>query len=102
MSEYDTEEYISKVMALENCTREQALDLISEFKEIDNSKIKIPKALKPKRSPADRYRKKYLKVLSEKRCTRCGKQDERTLAGYTQCDKCRQEVKRRKNEVKHL
>ena len=34
-------------------------------------------------------RKKYLAFKAAHKCTSCQKQDERTLAGFTLCEKCR-------------
>ena len=34
-------------------------------------------------------RQKYLALKAAHRCTRCQKQDERTLAGFTLCEECR-------------
>lgn len=31
---------------------------------------------------------RYSRLMSEKRCTQCGKQDDRTLAGRTRCNEC--------------
>ena len=93
MSEYDTEEYISKVMKLERCTREQALNLIEEFKEIDRDGYSLKKQ-------ASYAKAKYHERVKAKRCIQCGTQDELTLSGKTRCLRCRDRQKERDREYK--
>lgn len=86
MNLYDTNEYICKVMRLENCSREDALKLIEEFKKIDEQKEKVKMSLTEK-DMYKAYRKKWTK---EKKCQCCGKQDELTLAGSSRCGRCKE------------
>ena len=93
MSEYDTEEYISKVMKLERCSREDALKLIEEFKKIDREGNSSDKQ-------SSHMKARYHERVKEKRCVQCGTQDELTLSGKTRCMRCRNRCRNRDNEYK--
>ena len=87
MSEYDTEEYISKVMKLERCSRDDALKLIEDFKNIDGqSESTID-------HNAEKRQARYNKRRDEKRCIQCGKQDTCTLLGGARCNYCRERAR---------
>ena len=86
MNLYDTNEYIVKVMKIENCSREDALKLIDEFKRIDEQKEEIKKSLTDK----DLYKAYRKRWRSEKKCICCGRQDADTLSGLTRCRRCKE------------
>lgn len=81
---YDTEEYISKVMRIEGCSRKEAEKLIREFKRIDRTRADIKSSL----ASSDRL-KAYRQSWKERgMCQCCGMSDERTQNGYSTCGRC--------------
>ena len=80
---YDTQEYLKTVMRIENCSREEALKLIEDFKAIDDQRDEITKEFNHKKFKA--YREKW---RSENKCQCCGRQDGNTLLGFSRCYRC--------------
>ena len=46
--------------------------------------------------------KRYYRLREQKRCTWCGEQDERTLQGYTLCERCKKNLTRPDKAEAHL
>ena len=44
------------------------------------------------------FRKRRIRLSSEKRCTRCGNQDKLTLSSRSTCKKCLDSIKKRYRE----
>ena len=93
---YDTQEYIKTVMRIENCSREEALKLIEDFKAIDERQDEITKEFNRGRFKA--YRERW---RAEGKCQCCGKVDGNTLLGFSRCERCseyqKEYNKKRKN-----
>lgn len=87
MNEYDSEEYISKVMRIEHCSRDKAINLIKEFEEIDQQ----PEFAEDPN--VEKRKARYVQRIKEKRCIQCGRTDEKTLSGGTRCDYCRERAR---------
>lgn len=51
-----------------------------------------------KRHHAEKVRQRYAALASERRCTQCGGQDARTLAGRTRCETCYAKAYKPRNE----
>ena len=81
---YDTEEYIAKVMRIENCSRKSALKLIRDFKRIDRTKSDVKKSL----NDSDKLRAYRQSWKDRGLCICCGTEDENTRNGYTRCKRC--------------
>lgn len=82
---YDSQEYIKTVMRIEQCSREDALKLIEEFKRIDAQKGRIINGMDANQRMKV-YREKW---RAEGKCTVCGKEDQRTKEfGYSTCEQC--------------
>lgn len=84
MELYETNEYIVSVMKAMSCPREDALELIEEFKRIDDIKDKVRQVM-TNNDLLKAYRKDW---KAQKRCICCGRQDEDTLSGLTRCRRC--------------
>lgn len=98
---YDSQEYIKTVMRIEQCSREDALKLIEEFKRIDAQKGRIINGMTEK----ERMRVYREKWRSEGKCQCCGREDTRTKEfGYSTCQRCfdtQGKYRAKKKELKH-